>query len=322
MTSFGLARLLVLWLVLAVMQAAPQVAASVGVIEAIGWKLFFDPQLSGPRNTSCATCHVPEKGFESGLALGEGAYGDTLSRHTPTVVNLKWASYFFWDGRAGALEEQAKGPIENPIEMDLSHAEAGQRINSDPKYQQAFAQAGVENITIDDIARAIAAFERKLVTGPTLHDKWLEGNREVFNQSQERGRMIFFTRGQCATCHLSRNFTDNLFHNIGTGTSEDPGRWTVSKDDYELGAFKTPSLRNWKGREPFMHDGRFETLNDVLEFYNKPKTGALGETELDPLELTPQDHLDIKAFMETLNGSWPDLAPFKKAWEALHKGKR
>ena len=316
MTSRIRQRLLVSGLVAA--SCIPTLSAGeIGTLEAIGWKLFFDPLLSKPRNTSCSSCHVPEKGFESGVALGEGAYGDTLPRNTPTVVNLKDAEYFFWDGRASSLEEQAKVPIENPIEMDLSLDEAAQRVRSQPHYAQAFARAGVEEITIDQIARAIAAFERGLTTGPTLYDKWLEGDRTVFNAAQERGRMIFFTRGQCATCHFGHNFSDGMFHNIGTGTQQDPGRSVISNDDYDLGAFKTPALRNWKGREPFMHDGRFLDLDEVLEFYNEPRTGAVGETELDPLELSEQDHEDIKAFMETLNGSWPDLAPYERAWNAL-----
>lgn len=291
--------------------------ASVSPLEAIGWKLFFDPLLSAPRNTSCATCHIPEEGFESGVALGKGAYGDILARNAPTVVNLADAEYFFWDGRAESLEEQAKGPIENPIEMDLPLAEAARRVRAEPAYAEAFARAGIRQVTADEIARAIAAFERSLATGPTLYDQWLQGDRSVFNAAQERGRLIFFTRGQCATCHLGPNFTDGGFHNIGTGTAEDPGRAAISQDDYDLGAFKTPSLRNWKGREPFMHDGRFGTLDEVLEFYSDPKGDAVGETELDPLELSGQDHADIKAFLETLNGAWPDLAPYEAAWKAL-----
>lgn len=284
---------------------------------AIGWKLFFDPILSGPKNTSCATCHIPEKGYESGVPLGKGAYGDLLPRQAPTVVNLGEAKYFFWDGRAASLEEQAKGPIQNSIEMDLSHDDAVKRLKADETYRQAFEQTGVTEIGIDAIANAIAAFERKLTTGRTLYDTWLSGQRAVFNASQERGRLIFFTRGQCATCHIGHNFTDGDFHNIGTGSAKDPGRSAISNDDYDLGSFKTPSLRNWKTREPFMHDGRFATLDQVLEFYNETKDGALGETEIDPLRLSPEELTDLKAFLETLNGDWPDLEPFEEAWQAL-----
>ena len=316
MTSRGLNRL---WAVAALvaLAASPVAAGEIGVLEAIGWKLFFDPLLSKPRNTSCATCHIPEKGFESGVALGEGAYGDRLPRHAPTVVNLADAGFFFWDGRAETLEEQAKEPIENPIEMDLALPEAAQRVRMGPDYVRAFAKAGITDISIDEIVRALAAFERTLRTGPALYDSWLAGDRSVFDESQERGRMIFFTRGQCATCHFGPNFTDGMFHNIGTGTAEDPGRFAISKDAYDLGAFKTPALRNWKGREPFMHDGRFATLDDVLDFYSEPKTGTVGETELDPLEFTEQDRADVKAFLETLNGSWPDLEPYESAWKAI-----
>ena len=289
----------------------------IGPLEAIGWKLFFDPLLSKPRNTSCASCHIPEEGFESGVALGEGAYGDRLPRSTPTVVNLAEAQFFFWDGRAASLEEQAKGPIENPIEMDLSLEEAAERVRETTAYAAAFAKAGVLEITIEEVTGAIAAFERGLRTGPTLYDQWLEGDRSVFDEAQERGRMIFFTRGQCATCHFGPNFSDGMFHNIGTGSAEDPGRSAISGDDYDLGAFKTPALRNWKGREPFMHDGRFETIDDVLDFYNEPKAEALGQTELDPLGLSDQEQADVKAFLETLNGTWPELAPYEAAWDAL-----
>ncbi len=298
---------------------APALAsgAAISALEAIGWKLFFDPLLSEPRNTSCSSCHIPDKGFETGVALGEGAYGDRLPRNAPTVVNLADAQYFFWDGRAESLEEQAKGPIENPIEMNLALDEAAARVRAEPAYARAFARAGIPEIRIGEVARALAAFERGLTTGPTLFDEWLRGDRAVFDDAQERGRMIFFTRGQCATCHLGPNLTDGLFHNIGTGSAEDPGRSAISGDDYDLGAFKTPALRNWKGRGPFMHDGRFATLDDVLDFYNEPKEGALGHTELDPLGLDEQDQADVKAFLETLNGAWPDLAPYEAAWQAI-----
>ena len=285
--------------------------------EALGWKLFFDPILSRPKNFSCSSCHLPDKGWESGVALAKGAHGDLLPRHVPTVVNLEESEFFFWDGRAESLEEQAKGPIANPIELDLKLDEAVARVSAEAHYRKVFAALGVKRITIDDIAGAIADFERRLITGEAGFDRWLQGDRSALSEAQNRGRMIFFTTGQCALCHIGRNFTDGDFHNIGTATEDDKGRYAVTKDEAEMGMFKTPSLRNWKGREPFMHDGRFATLRDVVDFYSEPQDSKIGETEIDPLELGDDEKADLLAFMEALNGSWPDLKPFEAAWRKL-----
>ena len=283
----------------------------------IGWKLFFDPLLSRPKNTSCATCHNPDKGFGDGLSLGRGAYGQTLPRHTPSVVNLQNATHLFWDGRASSLEDQAIVPLTNPIEMDMTPPDIVSRVAAQPHYQRAFAAIDVESIRIDDIVGAIAAFERALVTGPALFDRWLQGDQEALNAAQQRGRMIFFTRGQCAICHIGNNFTDHDFHNVGTGTPGDLGRFAVTKAAEDQGSFKTPSLRNWKGREPFMHDGRFASMRDVLLFYSDPPAPKVGESELDPLELDEDEIADLLAFLDTLNGAWPDLSSYAAAWETL-----
>ncbi len=285
--------------------------------EAIGWRLFVDPVLSRPRNTSCGTCHKPEHGFEQGVAFGKGAHGDVLPISTPTVVNLREADYFFWDGRAESLEAQAKGPITNPIEMDLTLDEAVARVKAEARYRRAFAAISVEEITINDIVGAIAAFERKLTTGETAFDRWLQGDRSALSDSQARGRMIFFTRGECAICHMGNNFTDNDFHNVGTGSDADLGRYNVTKDEEDKGAFKVPSLRNWKGREPFMHDGRFKTLGEVIEHYSDPPPAKVGESELDPFDLSEAEKDDLLAFLEALNGNWPDLSLFEKTWKEL-----
>ena len=283
----------------------------------IGWKLFFDPLLSRPRNTSCATCHNPAKGFADGLALGKGAYGDTLPRHTPSVINLADAPHLFWDGRVASLETQAIVPLTNPIEMDLTESEIVARVAAQSQYRKAFASIGVRDIRIGEIVGAIAAFERTLSTGPTPFDRWLQGDQAALNPAQKRGRMIFFTRGQCAICHIGANFTDHDFHNIGTGTPTDLGRFAVTQQADDKGLFKTPSLRNWKGREPFMHDGRFATLVEVLDFYSAPPLPEVGESELDPLELSAADKSDLIAFLQTLNGAWPDLSAYAAAWQAL-----
>ena len=286
--------------------------------EAIGWRLFFEPALSAPRNFSCATCHLPSRGFEGGQPLSLGAHGDLLARNTPTVVNLADADFLFWDGRAGSLEEQAKGPIANPQEMDMNLDEAVERIRSLRRYREAFAKIGVEDITEDDIAEAIAAFERKLVTGPTRFDLWIHGDRTALSEQEERGRVLFFTKGDCALCHNGQNLSDGDFHNIGSSASPtDVGRSAIEDDPYYAGAFKTPSLRNWKGREPFFHDGRFATMREVLDYYSNPPKALVGEREIEPKAFTEQEIDDLLAFLQTLNGEWPDLQPFEEAWQAL-----
>ncbi|MEZ5363196.1 MAG: cytochrome c peroxidase [Bryobacterales bacterium] len=268
-------------------------------------------------NLSCGSCHLPEKGYEGGEALSKGAHGDILGRNTPTVVNLADAEFFFWDGRAGSLEEQAQGPMQNPKEMDMKLDEIVERVSAQPHYRKAFEKIGVHKITADAIAEALAAFERKLVTGPTKFDRWINGDRSALSPQEERGRMIFFTKGDCAMCHNGQNLTDGDFHNIGTGTKDDEGRSAIDPDPYFKGAFKTPALRNWKTREPFMHDGRFKTLREVLEFYSEPPPTEVGEREIEAKHFTPQEIDDLLAFFETLNGSWPDLKPFEKAWKDL-----
>ena len=285
--------------------------------EAIGWHLFFDKSLSGPNTFSCASCHLPDKGYEGGEALSKGAHGDVLPRNTPTVVNLHENEYFFWDGRAGSLAEQAKGPMTNPQEMDVDLDEAVRRIKSEPAYRSAFQEAGVDQIDADAIFDAIAAFEMTLETGPTRFDHWINGDTEALTEQEERGRRIFFTKGDCALCHNGANFADDDFHNVGTGTESDRGRYEIENDAYYLGAFKTPALRNWKSREPFMHDGRFKTLREVIEFYVQPTPTVVGKREIDPIPLTPEEIDDLITFLDVLNGDWPDLAPYEAAWQRL-----
>ena len=284
---------------------------------AIGWKLFFDPALSRNSNISCASCHDPQLGYGDGKRFSTGTHGDVLTRNTPSVVNLAGATHLFWDGRANSLEAQALGPLTNPLEMDLTPAEIEQRVAADDTYRQAFSQIGVEQIGIADITAALATFERGLKTGPSAYDRWLQGNADALDKSQSNGRFLFFTRGQCATCHIGDAFTDHKFHNIGTGTQDDLGRATITGAASDRGNFKTPSLRNWRGKEPFMHDGRFATIVEVIDFYTNPPPPDIGESELDPLRFNARDKADLLAFMDALNGDWPNLAPYEERWQAL-----
>lgn len=284
---------------------------------AIGWKLFFDKRLSRDESFACASCHIPQKGFSDGKRFSTGVHGDLLSRNTPTVVNLANAPHLFWDGRADSLELQAEGPMTNPLEMDFTLDEITQRVAADAEYQKAFNAIDVTQIRIADVTAALAAFERTLVTGETAYDRWLQGDRDALDKSQSNGRFLFFTRGQCAICHIPPDFSDHKFHNVGTGTAADLGRFAVTGDDRDRGAFKTPSLRNWRGTEPFMHDGRFATMQEVIAFYSNPPEPEVGKSELDPLGFSARDQADLLAFMEALNGAWPDLARYQTAWNAL-----
>lgn len=291
--------------------------ADIGPREAIGWKLFFDTRLSREQNFSCATCHDPERGWGDGLRFSSGVHGDVLSRNTPSVVNLANATQLFWDGRADSLEHQAEGPMTNPLEMDFALDEIAERVGADPEYRKAFARIGVTDVTIADVTAAIAAFERTLVTGETAYDRWLQGDTTALDKSQANGRFLFFTRGQCAICHIPPDFSDHKFHNVGTGTLADTGRFAITGIEADRGKFKTPSLRNWRGKEPFMHDGRFATMEEVIAFYNDPPPPEVGKSELDPLGFRERDVADLLAFMEALNGAWPDLRRYEAAWNAL-----
>jgi cytochrome c peroxidase len=300
-------------------QAATGQDAAVQVTdaEAVGWHLFFDKLLSRPETFSCESCHRPETGFADGLPRAEGVYGDVLPRHTPRLANLRDATAFFWDGRAATLEEQALSPLTDRREMDLTADEIVARVAAQPHYRRAFSALGVDEIRLDDVLGAIAAFVRGLETGETVFDRWLAGDTGALDEAEQRGRMLFFTRGQCATCHIGPQLTDHAFHNVGTGTESDPGRFRVTGEERDLGRFKTPSLRNWNGTEPFLHDGRFATIREVLDHYSEPEATVVGESELDPLDLDDSEKDDLLAFLETLDGASPDLSPHEARWEEL-----
>lgn len=310
----------VLLLLLALGSTALQAEPATQATEAraaIGWKLFFDTRLSRNNNVSCATCHDPQHAYSDGQRFSTGTHGDLLARNTPTIINLHSATQFFWDARASSLEEQAEGPLTHPLEMDMTLAEVSARVEDDPDYRTAFAAIGVQQPGIADINGALADYQRSLRSGENAYDRWLQGDATALDKSQSNGRFLFFTRGQCATCHIGTEFTDNRLHNVGTGTLHDPGRYTITNAEEDRGLFKTPSLRNWKGSEPFMHDGRFASMEEVIDFYADPPPPEVGKSELDPLRFSARDKRDLLAFMEALNGSWPDLAPYEAVWQQL-----
>lgn len=276
---------------------------------ALGKMLFFDTRLSRDKNLSCASCHNPSFGWEVPFATAIGAGGKPLGRHAPTTLNQAWSKNLFWDGRAPTLEAQAKGPIEAAAEMDLPMATAVSRLNAVQGYVVAFSKAfPKEGLTEDTILKAIATFERTIVTGDTPFDRWVRGDAKAMTAEAKRGFVIFTGKGNCAGCHSGWNFTDDKFHDIGLPTA-DKGRMGVTNDASDLHAFKTPSLRETVARAPYMHHGQVPTLEAVITHYiaGGEKRPSLAK-EMKPIELNGQEVQDLIAFLRSLSSPQTTLA--------------
>ena len=285
----------------------PQTAQKI----ALGEKLFNDKRFSATGEVSCATCHAVDKAFtDSPLSVSEGINKLTGTRNAPTVLNAVYFKTMFWDGRSPSLEDQALHPFVNPVEMGLKdHQPILDIVRSDPEYvktfKEVFGKSG-DAITMDEVIKAIAAFERTLVTGNSPFDRYFySGEEDALTQAQKRGFDLFVNKGRCVSCHVIEQtqalFTDNRFHNIGVGINDiqddvpglateflkaeataaevdvkvltdkktsELGRFAITRLFDDLGGFKTPTLRNIDVTAPYMHDGSLETLRDVVDHYN------------------------------------------------------
>ena len=276
--------------------------------EQLGKTLFFDPRLSRSGVMSCGTCHNPALAWGDGLALGVGHGMKTLGRRTPTLLNLAWGELYFWDGRAGSLEEQALGPIASPDEMNLSLEELAARVQGIAEYRPLFERAYPgEPIEPATIAKAIAVYERTIISGQAPFDRWIEGDETAISESAQRGFELFAGKAQCAQCHSGWRFTDDAFHDIGV-PGEDRGRGKLLPQiEVVQFAFKTPTLRNVDRRAPYMHDGSEPTLEAVIELYDlggrveRPSLAA----EIQPLGLSADEKSDLMAFLATLTSVDP-----------------
>jgi cytochrome c peroxidase len=274
----------------------------------LGRKLFFDPILSSDRTISCASCHKPEHAFADNVPLSKGVGGALGRRNTPSVMNSTARVSFFWDGRARSLEEQAIFPIENPVEMNLPIAEALERINGDPQYAADFAKLYGGPATVKTLGRALAAFQKTLETANTPYDRYNFGDDSAMSESAKRGRLLFIGKANCATCHSGEDFTSDRFENIGLYNAKelnDRGRAEITQLESDAGMFKVPSLRNVALTAPYMHNGMFATLREVIEYYNEPDRHVQGalyrDAKLDkPLGLTDQEIADLEAFLHAL----------------------
>jgi cytochrome c peroxidase len=289
---------------------------------ALGRKLFYDPALSANNTLSCASCHNPLQGFADGRRVSVGVVGKTGTRNAPTVLNAAYGRIQFWDGRASSLEDQAAGPIANPIEMNQAHDVCVSKLNADPAYTVQFEKAfGPGAITLRKIQNAIAGFERTLLSGNSAFDRYyFRGDKQALDPAAARGFAIFRdrNRGNCASCHSldekSAIFSDGGFHNLGVGVDAegaltDLGRFNQSKVDADRGAFKTPTLRNVARTAPYMHDGSFKTLRAVVDFYaGGGNSNPWLDQQMRPLNLAAKDRDDLVAFLESLTGEIPPNA--------------
>jgi cytochrome c peroxidase len=273
---------------------------------ALGKMLFFDPRLSGASNMNCASCHNPSFGWEAPVPLAIGSMNKPLDRHAPTILNMAWGKdHFFWDGRAATLEEQAKGPIEAEVEMNQPLPKLVQIMKGVPDYVRLFNDVFPgEGISPDSITKALATYQRTIVSSHAPFDAWIEGDEKAISEQAKRGFVIYNGKAGCAACHMGWNFTDNAFHDIGLDT-QDIGRGRLEPQNVKARhAFKTPTLRDTAQRPPFMHNGSLADLDAVLVHYVQggEQRPSLSD-KMKPAPLTGDELAELKAFLLTLTGA-------------------
>lgn len=279
----------------------------------LGWYLFFDSRLSANGRVSCATCHPPEHAFAGGEPPPLGVTGKPLRRRVPTVINRAYGRSQFYDGRAATLEAQTLGPITAPDEMGTTPQAAAEAIAKIAGYAPLFERAfGGTQISFDRITKAIASFERTILSGNSPYDRFLSGDKNALSPKAKRGLQIFERSGECSECHNGYNLTNEKFASLGIGPDQKPpdlGLAGITGKRSDEGKFKVPTLREVEHTGPYMHDGREKTLDDVLEFYRK---GGQPSPRLDsriaPFFLDAPAKADLIAFLESLSGEgWQQI---------------
>jgi len=321
----------------------------------LGRKLFFDARLSADGKISCASCHDPQKGFADGKPVAEGIGGKVGVRNSPTLLNAMFNPNQFWDGRADGLEDQAVQPLTNPLEMgNASHDEVVKRLRALPEYRAGFQSVFGGEATIARVGQALAAYERTLVAADSPFDRFMAGDAGAISNEAKRGFALFRGKARCSRCHTFSDalpfFTDFNYHNTGVAANhpnfgrlaseafavaetdrakevidrlarqdggQELGRILISYQVFDIGSYRTPSLRNIALTAPYFHDGSARTLADVVRFYNQGGKANLNrEWELNSLDLTEAEQRDLVTFLESLTGQLPEKPPEQKSMES------
>ena len=287
----------------------------------LGKMLFFDPRLSKSKQISCASCHDPELAWGDGRTISYGHNRQTGKRNSPSLLNIGYHSVFFWDGRAASLENQALGPITDPVEMAATETISIKNIKKIKGYKPYFREAfGDEKITIERILKAIATYERTITSKKSKFDSFIEGKSDIFTDEEVIGLHLFRTKARCINCHNTPLLSNQKFHNVGLSyygrTFEDLGKYNITHKKEDVGKFKTPSLREIGRTAPYMHNGLMPNLEGIIEMYNagmprvKPKENQKNDSLFpvtDPLlkklNLTKKEQNALKAFLLTLSSS-------------------
>ena len=280
----------------------------------LGRFLFFDKRMSKNNTIACASCHIPAMAFTDGQPVSTGINRLQGGRSAPASINRVFSTAQFWDGRGATLEDQSVGPLVSPVEHGfVNHDEMVKKLKGIEGYRRLFKEAFNSDITTEAVGKAIASFQRTILSGNSPADRFdVGGDQEALTEDAQRGLTLFRGKARCTRCHSGFNFSDEKFHNIGIGwdtNTVDLGRFMETKNPEDIGAFKTPTLREISRTAPYMHDGRFATLEDVVNFYNQ---GGIKNPHLDntiiPLELTAEEKHDLVALLRSLNGEgWQQI---------------
>jgi cytochrome c peroxidase len=274
---------------------------------ALGRSLFSDTILSRDGHLACISCHQPERAFTDGRPVAVGVFGRKGTRNAPTLINRAYGATFFWDGRTSSLEVQVLQPIQHPKEMDITVGEVVVRLERDQAYSDLFQAAFGREVNDGDLAKALASYVRTIVSGNAPVDRYGNGDRNALTERQRQGLRLFRGKGSCIVCHVGPLFTDERFHNTGVawrdGRLLDQGRFAVTNEDEDRGAFKTPTLREVARTAPYMHDGSITTLEEVLEFYDRGgNNNPYLDPTLRPLNLNAAEKRALLAFLHALSG--------------------